>query len=112
MSNDRVRIERMIRSVSDLPKPSPGFRRRVLRSARKAEKDRTRARLWRSLCLSAAAVTLLVCAWYYPDDRNADAMNAAQPRVSPMSNGNPDWHLVDEFERERAVQSGVIRGSF
>jgi hypothetical protein len=117
MSSEQVRFERMIRSVSELPKASPGFRKRVLRSAKRAEKDRSHRRIRWTLCLCAAACLFVLGMYSYPPQKHRSFPAGAQSSQNlleqkPKAAAEADWHDVEEFERKREIPSGFIRGSF
>lgn len=115
MSDDQEHIEEMIRSVSDLPRPSAGFKKRVQRAARRAEKERNQKR-WRwSLSLSAASLALVVGVYsYMPRHSDSPASAQSQPDAQQMDPTHPadaDWRYVEKLKQDRAVQSGMISGT-
>lgn len=114
MSSEKIRFEQMIRSVSDLPKPSPGFRKRVLRTARRAEKDRVRSRIRWTLCLCAAGFMLVVGMYSYPPRQQATLPSPPYTYEVPRTDSatEADWHYVEKLKEDRKVQSGFIRGSY
>jgi hypothetical protein len=110
-------IEDLIRSAKFTPPCSKQLRRRVVRSARQAERRRVvRRRAWAALTASAVAILLAHCVnLAITPTRHSnigslrlerDEARAAHDRASD------EWNDVERLSRERAIQSGFIRGRF
>jgi hypothetical protein len=107
-------VEDWVQSAGELPSPSVGFRERVLRAARRAEKQcvyRRRAK-W-SLCGAAAAIVIagLTSTMLMPTSTTESARDSTKPAVK-VHEQQSDFDLAEAKKRESTEKSGVVRGSF
>src|SRR5262249_7765601 len=110
---DSLLIEELIRSAKSTPPRLKQLRRRVVRSARRAERKRVvRRRAWAALTASAVAILLAHCVnLAITPKADSNAASLSVERENPSSSqgrGAAEWNDVDRFNHERAIQSGII----
>jgi hypothetical protein len=112
-SEDRLHVEELLRSAAEPARASIGFRKRVLRAARRAEKERAAQRRVRwSLCLGGAVALLAAGVGPFVSFRpSAAEVSGRVPSAASSANGQPaapEWELIESYERERSVQAGMM----
>ena len=117
MNDEERSLVDLIRSAKYTHHQLKQLRRRVVRSARRAERQRiVRRRVWGALTASAVAILLahVVNLSITPkSDRNAGALSMRRDLSSAaQGRGAAEWNDVELFSHERAKQSGIIRGQF
>lgn len=110
-----LQIEALIRSAKISSPSVKQLRRRVVRSARQAERKRlVRRRAWSAISASVVAillahiVNLSITSQADHGDRSIGARRGVSAAIAGQGDG--EWSEVEHFNREREKQSGVIRG--
>jgi hypothetical protein len=107
-------VEDWVQSAAELPTPSVGFRERVLRAARRAEKQRVyRRRAKWSVCGAAAAMVIagFTGMMLMPTSTTESASQSTKPGAN-VHEQQSDFDLAEAKKRETTEKSGVVRGSF
>lgn len=114
MKNEELRyIEELVRASADLPRATVGFRKRVMRAARRVERERAVERQTRrALCLVGVAVLALIGLgpllprWLW--GKGASKPFSSPTAFDPQEHPTKDWDLVESYEKDRSVRAGMM----